>query len=136
MGHQIKFIVNPRSGETKTTTFLRALRHYCKYFKLNHSIDVTKDKHHGIFLADEAFKQGFDTIVAVGGDGTMHEVLQGLVGKKVTMGIIPFGSSNDFARTVGLPKDLKEAIRIISHRNIKPIDIDHPTILSNQNKVY
>ncbi|MDD3626988.1 MAG: diacylglycerol kinase family lipid kinase [bacterium] len=121
--NRIKFIVNPRSGEKKTLVFLRKLKYYCNYYNLDYSISLTKDKHHGTEMADEAMHQGFDIIVAVGGDGTLHEVLQGIVGKDLTLGVIPFGSSNDFARTVKIPKDIKEAVRIIAKGKVKKIDV-------------
>ncbi|MCK4665715.1 diacylglycerol kinase family lipid kinase [Candidatus Dependentiae bacterium] len=123
MKEKIKFIINPKSGEDKTANFIRRIKHYCEFFKIDSSISVTKGKSHGIELADDAMNHGFHTIVAVGGDGTVHEVIHGLAGKKLTLGVIPFGSSNDFARGLNIPRDVKEAMRIIAKRKIKEVDI-------------
>ncbi len=123
MKERVKFIVNPKSGENKTANFIRGIKHYCERFKIDFSINITKGKYHAIELADDAINHGFYTIVAVGGDGTLHEVIHGLVGKKLTLGVIPFGSSNDFARGLNIPRDIKEAMRIIANRKIKEVDI-------------
>ncbi len=123
MTEKIKFIVNPRSGENKTANFIRKLKHYCRYFKLDYSISLTKSQHHGTHLSDDAYKDGFKTIVSVGGDGTLHEILQGVVGKGVTLGVVPFGSSNDFSRTAEIPVKLKGSMRVIANRKVELIDV-------------
>lgn len=120
---RIKFIVNPRSGENKTSDFLRSMRHYIQYYDMDASISITKDVHHAVDLADKAAQEGFNVIVAVGGDGTVHEVLQGIVAKDVIMGVIPYGSSNDFARTIKVPKNLKTAMGIIKGSKIEKVDV-------------
>jgi diacylglycerol kinase family enzyme len=55
--------------------------------------------------------------VAVGGDGTVNEVLNGMEGTKVGLGIIPAGTANDFARQVGIPDDPSAAMDIVLRRN-------------------
>lgn len=123
MKEKVKFIINPKSGEKKTAKFIRSIKHYCEFFKIDFSVSITKGKRHAIELADDAVNHGFRTIVAVGGDGTLHEVIHGLVGKKLTLGVIPFGSSNDFARGLNIPRDIKKAMQIIANRKIKEVDI-------------
>ena len=56
-------------------------------------------------FAREAIEAGADTIVACGGDGTVNEVVNGIEGTEVALGIIPAGTANDFARQVGIPDD-------------------------------
>lgn len=59
---------------------------------------------------------GYDTIVAIGGDGTLNETIAGIVGtgnSSVTLGYIPLGSTNDFGRSVGISKNWKKAVEII-----------------------
>lgn len=73
-------------------------------------------------FAAEAASLGVDAVVAAGGDGTVHEVVQGLSGSSVPMGIIPLGTANDFARQVGIPPDADHAMDVILRR--KPVRID------------
>ena len=64
-------------------------------------------------FAREEADRGAAAVVAVGGDGTINEVLNGLAGRDTPMGIIPLGTANDFARQVGIPEDVKHAMDLI-----------------------
>lgn len=72
-----------------------------------------------------AVQQGFDLVVAAGGDGTLYEVVNGMAEQayRPALGIIPAGTTNDFARAVGIPKDVDEAVEIIARGKKKAIDI-------------
>ena len=83
---------------------------------------VTWESGDGAMFAREAVESGADTVVAVGGDGTVNEVLNGLARTDVGLGIIPAGTANDFARQVGIPDDSGQAMDIILKR--KPVHID------------
>lgn len=83
---------------------------------------VTWEPGDGAMFAREAIQAGADTIVACGGDGTVNEVLNGIEGTKVALGIIPAGTANDFARQVGIPDDPSAAIDVVLRR--KPVIID------------
>jgi diacylglycerol kinase family enzyme len=65
----------------------------------------------GAGLAAEAAARGVDTVFACGGDGTVHEVLQGLVGTEAALGVVPVGTANALARNLGLSMDPVEAVR-------------------------
>jgi diacylglycerol kinase (ATP) len=76
---------------------------------------VTERAGHATFLARELASAGYDPIVAVGGDGTVHEVANGLLeysGSIPTLGVIPVGTGNDFARSVGIPTRFAEAVAV------------------------
>jgi diacylglycerol kinase (ATP) len=62
-------------------------------------------------LAEEAVRRGCDTVVACGGDGTVHEVLQALVGTEVALGVLPLGTANALAANLGLPSSPAKAMR-------------------------
>ena len=87
----------------------------------------TEGPRHAIELAREAAQQGFDTVVAVGGDGTVHEVVNGLMQmeqeKRPRLGVIPIGSGNDFAHNVGLPSDPLEAVRCTLGDHTRTVDV-------------
>lgn len=67
--------------------------------------------------------QGYDTIVAVGGDGTVHHVVQHLVGTGMRLGILPLGTANNFARGLKIPSNLEEAMRILACGHERRIDV-------------
>ncbi|MCW3098594.1 MAG: Sphingosine kinase and enzyme related to eukaryotic diacylglycerol kinase [Chthonomonadaceae bacterium] len=67
--------------------------------------------------------QGYDTIVAVGGDGTVHHVAQHLVGASLRLGILPLGTANNFARGLNIPGDLEGAFRTLARGQERIIDV-------------
>jgi diacylglycerol kinase (ATP) len=73
------------------------------------------------FAADAA-RRGVDVIAAAGGDGTINEVVNGLDGQDVPLGIIPVGTANDFARQVGIPPDADHAMDVILQRKPQRLD--------------
>ncbi|HTH56952.1 MAG TPA: YegS/Rv2252/BmrU family lipid kinase, partial [Cyclobacteriaceae bacterium] len=73
-------------------------------------------------------EQKMDMVFAVGGDGTVNEVAQGLVGSTVAMGILPKGSGNGLARHLAVPMDFKRSLKIISNHEVQQID----TVLINE----
>ena len=78
---------------------------------------------HATELASKALSDGFNLIVAVGGDGTVNEVAQGLIGSNIPMGIIPVGSGNGLARELGISMNMRQSARaLIDGRNL-PLDV-------------
>jgi len=67
-------------------------------------------------------KQEKSLVIVAGGDGTIHETVNGLVGGNSTLGIIPIGSGNDFVKMLALPLNYEKAIEVIKHRNTMIID--------------
>jgi diacylglycerol kinase (ATP) len=77
-----------------------------------------------LLLAKSAIHDGVDTLVVVGGDGMVHLALQLLGGTDRTLGIIPAGSGNDIARTLGIPlRDPAAAAAIVAHGTVRTIDL-------------
>jgi YegS/Rv2252/BmrU family lipid kinase len=79
-------------------------------------------------LAEQAVMDGFSLVVAAGGDGTAHEVVNGLMaasdgGETGTLGIIPIGSGSDFSHTVGLPGDLRGACQRLARGRLRVVDV-------------
>ncbi|MEO7084293.1 MAG: YegS/Rv2252/BmrU family lipid kinase [Gemmatimonadaceae bacterium] len=73
-------------------------------------------------FASDAARRGADVVVAGGGDGTLNEVVNGLDGYDVPLGIIPLGTANDFARQVGIPSDADHAMDVILQRKPRRLD--------------
>ncbi len=72
---------------------------------------------------DSLLDQGVDRIIVGGGDGTMSTVAARLAHRSVTLGVLPLGTANDFARTLGVPDDLDDAARIIATGNYRFVDL-------------
>ena len=83
---------------------------------------VTFERGDAEALARDAAHSGADVIVAVGGDGTLNEVVNGLDGFDTPLGVVPLGTANDFARQAGIPADADHAMDVILLRN--PVRMD------------
>ncbi|OJF95718.1 hypothetical protein AX762_06290 [Alkalibacterium sp. 20] len=120
------FIVNEYSRHGKKTT--NKIRQVMDLFDSTYEIHLTQHKQHATSLA-ESFANELENdtlVVAVGGDGTLNEVVQGLVnaGNHLPVGYIPTGSGNDFARSLKLPLSIEASIRNIIETNTPtPLDI-------------
>jgi lipid kinase YegS len=89
-----------------------------------HAVDVrvTWDAGEGEWLTAQAADRGTDVVIACGGDGTLNEVVNGLDGRDIPLGVVPLGTANDFARQTGIPEDADHAMDVILRR--KPVRID------------
>jgi len=116
-------IVNPVAGRglvrQREENIVSALRAAGFEFTLFH----TQAEGHATELAREAAREGFDTIVAVGGDGTVHEVAAGMWESNASLGVIPCGSGNDFAGSQGIPVDIEGAIAVLSNGVVGRSDV-------------
>jgi len=74
-------------------------------------------------LARQAVADGAETVIAAGGDGTVHEVAQALVGTEATLGVMPLGSVMNIARTLGIARDLAEAAQVIRAGRLLRMDV-------------
>jgi YegS/Rv2252/BmrU family lipid kinase len=84
-------------------------------------------------LARECAESGYELVVAVGGDGTINEVVNGLAGSETALGVIPAGTVNVFSLLMKLPSDLDGACRVLAEREIRRVDlgkINHRYFLS------
>ena len=109
------------------------IREYLKGTGLNFDLVRTRKRGHGIELAYQAVKDGFDLIVAAGGDGTTNEVMNGMItasdGKIAgTLGLIPTGSASDFMGNVGIPKNLRDACLRLAKNQTRIVDLGVITI--------
>lgn len=78
---------------------------------------------HATELARDAVSQGYQRVIALGGDGTVHETVNGLALSSVAMGVIPAGTGNDFAKTLALPRDPTQALTAIDSGRLRRIDL-------------
>jgi YegS/Rv2252/BmrU family lipid kinase len=99
-----EFIVNPAAGKGRALKFIPVIKSFfCSDNGLcenDYSINFTEYPGHAALIAENLIKNGAERIYSVGGDGTLNEVINGLSGSDVTIGVIPAGSGNDFIRSL------------------------------------
>jgi diacylglycerol kinase (ATP) len=128
-----KIIVNPISGRGTGESSIPKIQQRMQDHKLPFDLVRTERPWHAAELATQAVKEGFDVVVAVGGDGTSNEVINGLMSAKETglgesiLGLICVGRGNDFAYGVGVPRDLDEACLTLAQQHVLSIDIGRVT---------
>lgn len=118
----IIFVVNPHAGATKKTDLPQQLHSRLDLHKFKYETVHTQYGGHARQLSAEAVAQGIPFVIAVGGDGTVNECADSLMGTKSALGIIPMGSGNGLARDIGIPLETSKAITLLNHHEIKTID--------------
>lgn len=124
MGKKLLFIFNPRSGKGLIKNHLVDIVDTMVKADFEVTIYTTQATGDAIRKIEEEAKY-FDRIICSGGDGTLDEVITGLnrSGVKIPVGYIPAGSTNDFANSLGLPKDMVEAAKVAVSDNLFPCDM-------------
>ena len=92
-----KIIVNPKAGRGKAEKALPVIRRLFASSEVESDIYVTEGPGDATNEARRAVQQGYDAVISAGGDGTANEVVNGIAGHDVTLGVIPCGSGNDLA---------------------------------------
>ncbi len=126
MPAEIVIVCNPLANRHKAARIAKR----CQQLTSGHatvSWQFSAYHRHAVVLAQQAAEQGARKVIAMGGDGTVHEVVNGLMQqpaeRRPVLGIIPVGSGNDFARTLGIPADPVEALHLALDGSLNPVDI-------------
>lgn len=139
---RVLVIANSKAGQgVRLPSFLRRilrvpLREYLELEDLRRRVEAYLGEHdcvvdwaetqyagHAQQLAKEAADRRFDVVVAVGGDGTVNEVVNGLAGSPTALGIIPAGTANLLAGELGVPADVDKACAVIAGGSVRVIDL-------------
>lgn len=111
---KILFVFNPRAGKAKIRNKLCDIVDI--FVKAGYEVTVYPTQAEGDAIrAVKDKREDYDLLVCSGGDGTLDEVVNGMIkcGKQIPIGYIPAGSTNDFARSLGIPKDMRRAAEMI-----------------------
>lgn len=120
---KILFIVNPIAGGGRSNALIPMIEDYMNKYSRDFKIEISEKPEHAIKISEEGLAD-YQIIVAVGGDGTVNEVAKGIINKgRGVLGIIPGGTGNDMARSLGISMDPKKAIEEILIGNRKMIDV-------------
>ncbi|MBW3578091.1 MAG: diacylglycerol kinase family lipid kinase [Actinobacteria bacterium] len=136
---QMLLIANPVAGRGRDAVVPR-LRQALAERGLDHRVVTTEGPGHAAALARQAVEEdGLRFVVAVGGDGTVHEVVNGLVDPQtgprapdVVFGVVPAGSGSDFVRTFGLDRSPERLARHLDGDQVYPIDVGRARLASRQ----
>lgn len=104
-------LYNPNATTTDPALIAGITKRLSNQLKLD--VEATKRRDHAGFLAAAAADSGYEVVIALGGDGTVNEVVQGLAETDAVLAVIPGGSTNVFARALGLPNDAEHATEIV-----------------------
>ena len=147
-------IVNPTSGNDAAKKQWPLIKNELlkQYFEFD--FIITNHKNHAIEIVQNALKQGYKNIICVGGDGTLHTIVNGILSLKYTdslqhtsvtklnkqqeikLGIIPIGTGNDWIKTYKIPLDYKKAIAIIKEQHTVYQDIGKIIFTTTQQTIY
>jgi len=123
-----KVILNPYSGRWSALKRKDEATAALREAGIEFELALTEGPQHGIELAEQAARAGFSPIISAGGDGATGEVINGLHraapdGVLGPLGVLPLGTANDLVVNLGLPRDLREAARVIAAGHTRRIDL-------------
>lgn len=116
-------IANPAAGGGRGRRIAEAAAQRLQ--RAGHPADLrlTQAPGHALELARQAVQEGCDRLVVCGGDGTIREVLPALARTQVPLGLLPFGTANDLARALGVPRRLDRALQVLLQGRPAPMDL-------------
>ena len=120
---EVVLIVNPTAGRGKAGRQVSEIKRLLGDTAKDWQWQFTEKSGDAAALAHLAAASGTRLVVAVGGDGTLHEVMNGALGSGATVGLIPYGTGNDFARALGLYGSLETACKALVSGTVKMVDV-------------
>lgn len=133
-----KFIFNPRAGKKRglnplhSRVSLEEIKDLLTQYQIPFDAYPTKYRKHATKLAKEAIAEGYDLVIVAGGDGTVGEVVNGLVGSNVTLAVLPLGSVMNVARMLAIPLEVEKAVALIKIGRSRKIDVGSITKLNGE----
>ncbi|TFE02012.1 diacylglycerol/lipid kinase family protein [Jeotgalibacillus salarius] len=118
-------ILNPSSGKEEALDHKESVLNVLKEMEYEITLKETEKEDDATKFAEQACEERFDTVVSMGGDGTLNETITGLAKKEYqpSLGIVPLGTVNDFARALNISMDPEEAIQQLKTAETKRVDI-------------
>ena len=132
---RIKLIANPGAGNAAKSA--ENLKNACLYLQelgLNVDVALARPKKVTGSILKKSLEKGYDTVIVMGGDGTIETLFRALISSragrasKTKIGILPSGTYNNIAKSIGIPDDLREACRLISDGSVRKMDLGQVTV--------
>lgn len=120
---RVRIILNPASGQGYRLADLDETFGYLVRQGWELSLRETHYPNEARDLARQAAQEGLELVIAVGGDGTVNEVVNGLAGTQTAMAVLPMGSGNNWAREQGLPEEADDAARALVQGQVRSVDL-------------
>jgi diacylglycerol kinase (ATP) len=131
-----KLIANPGAGEPpETAADLQLAVQHLQEKGIKVDVALAKPKDEVTPIAKQAVKDGYELIIAMGGDGTIEAALRGMIGNKARLGLIPSGTSNNLAKSLEIPEKVEDACDLIASGPTRKLDIGEVRV-KGQNKTY
>ncbi len=126
---RILFVVNPIAGTDKAKSLIPLITQKMDDAKIEYEIAITSKPKEATSITRNGLKNRYDTVVAVGGDGTINEVAMGIILEGCgTLGVVPGGTGNDLARSLDIPIDPEESLELLILGKRRGIDIGSTNI--------
>lgn len=123
MNLKFKVLINASSGGGKGRKVFPTIKDKLKAMGITGDCALSQSSDEALALALEAREQGYDFLVAGGGDGTIHRLLPAVAQNSMGLGVIPLGTANDLARSWGIPPKLDAALRVLIQGRPRLMDI-------------
>lgn len=128
MTDKVKVILNPYGGYLNGRTKVARVEQALQQAGVDYDLELTSRANHGVELARRASAEGWPVVVAAGGDGTINEVVNGLIqnageAEAGILGVLPIGTANDFADMLNLPRELQAACQRIAAGQTRLVDV-------------
>jgi YegS/Rv2252/BmrU family lipid kinase len=118
-----RLIVNPAAGQGRPRRNLTHLRHCLRDYGFKVETVLTHRVGEATVAAREAAQSGYDCVLVGGGDGTVNEVVNGLAGTEVALGVVPLGTGNVFAHNIGVPISIEGACEAMARGTVRQVDL-------------
>ena len=134
-------IINPTSGNGSSKQKWPHIKSLLESYELDFDFGFTEHENHSPELLQQAIENEILNIICVGGDGTLHNIVNGIMGQtivpsnQINIGVIPIGTGNDWVKTHDIPNDFEKAIQIIKNGNIKTQDLGKIEFLNDDRKL-
>lgn len=118
----MELVINPVAGKGRALRIGEEAAAVLKARGIAFQKHLTDHPRHATELASQAAQRGADTVIAFGGDGTLTETAAGLRHTRTALGVVPAGTGNDFIKTIGTPRDWREALEFILTHPARPVN--------------